>query len=117
MDDERHAEPTAEEKRILTPIRDQIAEIRGTRSANPTKVPAFKFSTNDGWLVDPEECRLIARALRKAVANSSKFFGLFSSFLPSRKESGISKREAGQWILNWAAYNEVASKHGGYKVM
>jgi len=117
QDSEPEAEPTDDEKKVLRPLRKQVAQIRGTRSRNPELVPAFKFQTNDGWIIDEEECLLIADALRDAVARSRKFMGLFSSFLPSKEETGISKKEAAEWILNWAAYNELASRHGGYKVL
>ncbi len=115
-DDELETEPTDEEKAILRPIRAQIMSIRSTRSADSTKVPAIKFATNDGWFVSPEECQIIATGLRMAIAKSRRFFGLISSFLPSKKESGISKKEAEEWILNWAAFNELSSRYGGYKI-
>lgn len=40
-----------------------------TRSADPNKVPAFKFCSNDGWIVTPEECHLIARLVGWLDAN------------------------------------------------
>jgi hypothetical protein len=38
--------------------------LRARISPNPLKVPAYKFGSNDGWIVTPAECYLIAQRLR-----------------------------------------------------
>jgi hypothetical protein len=35
--------------------------------ASDGRVPAYKFGSNDGWLVNPDECRVIAKGLRDLV--------------------------------------------------
>lgn len=33
------------------------------RSAQPDKVPAYKFESSEGWVVDPEECQIVNEGL------------------------------------------------------
>jgi hypothetical protein len=105
-DAEEEESPTAAEAALLEPFRRHLREILRTRSASAEFVPMFKFQTNDGWIVGPEECAVIAEGLRETVDS-----------LRVPEESGLTRDEGREWILNWAAYNEVAARHGGYKVL
>jgi hypothetical protein len=102
--------PTATEMLIIEDWRSAADIVLGTKSARPGKVPAYKFMSNDGWIVWPEECLSISNALCKALATKPE------RILPDQKISGIKPNEAAEWILSWASYNEVAAKHGGYRV-
>ena len=39
----------------------------GRRSKEAGKVPAFKFTSSDGWWVRPEECRVVSTVLAEAL--------------------------------------------------
>ena len=43
---------------------EEVRAVLAQRAPVVTQVPAFKFCSNDGWLVTPEECSLIAQRLR-----------------------------------------------------
>jgi hypothetical protein len=46
--------------------------LRATRSADPAAIPAFKFGTNESWIVTPEECRRLGLVLRPLVVGSER---------------------------------------------
>jgi hypothetical protein len=71
------------------------------------RVGAWKFASNDGWLVTPDECRAIAARLRAhAEVIASDFF----------PDAGIPYKDGLKWVLGFARYNEIAAEHGGYRV-
>jgi hypothetical protein len=71
------------------------------------RVPAYKFSTNDGWLVTENECRAIAAALNALTPELKEL---------ARGDSRISQAEFEKLGKSWAQYNEAASQNGGYRV-
>ena len=108
--------PSDSEMQRLQPWLDELERWRRTPSAQPERVPAFKFCTNDGWIVTPDECTRIASGLEAGVARSSGLLGRIFGVLPSRRRSGMSHEEAAQWVLQWAGYNRAAAQFGGYSV-
>lgn len=71
------------------------------------KVGAYKFQSNDGWLVTPEECVAIAAGLRRhGEVIAREFF----------TDAGISAEDGRRWVAGFARYNEIAAEHGGYRV-
>jgi hypothetical protein len=108
--------PTESEMRLLKPWLEEVDGWRRTTSQDPDRVAAFKFCTNDGWIVSPAECTIIANGLHAGVRRSHGPFGWFTGIIPSPRRSGISRAEAEVWILNWAAFNRVAAQNDGYSV-
>lgn len=53
--------------------------MRSMRSHDPLRIPAFKFGSNDGWLVTPEECYMIAHRLRSVPNETAREFAGFCS--------------------------------------
>ena len=132
---EARAKLKPEELKAIDAYVAAVHQGQAVRSASPDKVPAFKFQSNDGWFVSPDECRLIARAVRsfatkvtstdakaaneaakqkdaqlaKAVPASEKMIRL-------AKETGMSVEELRSWMLDWADFNTLASFAGGYEV-
>lgn len=53
---ERVGETQADSASALNPLLNQ-------HSAQPDKVPAYKFESREGWVVDPEECQIIDKGL------------------------------------------------------
>jgi len=52
--------PTFRELQIIQRYRDAADRVLSTISKKPGKVPSFKFGSNEGWRVTPEECLVIA---------------------------------------------------------
>jgi hypothetical protein len=59
---------TFRELRILQRYLDAEGRVRSAVSKKPGKVPSFKFGSNDGWHVIPEECLIMASRLTAYVA-------------------------------------------------
>lgn len=135
--EERARLPPDELKRADAHV-EALRKATGTRSADPRKVPAFKFESNSGWFISPDECRLIAVAVRAyarqlsgdevraANAASSKADAKLTAQLApklgtqatklSPSDLGMSKDELRKWMLDWADFNTLASFAGGYEV-
>ena len=80
-------------------------ETRALRSADPALVPAYKFLSNDGWIVTPEECDIVASALERGLRETR------AHLEPSPEEEG-----GLDFLDRFARFNRAAQKHGGYVV-
>ncbi len=80
--------------------------------ALPGKALAYKFQSNDGWLVTPDECRVIADGLDAALAHRR------DDLVRGLGERGYTRVSETAWDLLgwWAQYNRVAADHGGYRI-
>jgi len=137
-DPKLEAKLTSAEKLSLERSRARFDEILKLRSIALNHVPAYKFGSNEGWLLTSDECVLIATKLH-AYAKSATQADLDRADKAYRArqaalEATIGKSDPGmislvgqsgldmaladykQWIEQWATYNEVAAKHHGYKV-
>ena len=81
--------------------------------APPGKALGYKFRTNDGWLVTPDECRVIADGLEAALA---KRRAKLVRGLQARGYSDHSKESVADLLSPWAKYNRIAADHGGYRI-
>lgn len=73
------------------------------RSATPHAVPIYKFATNDHWIVTPDECKLIAIALRDRGARAVRKV----------------VKPQGDWpaiVGAFAIFNAACADLGGYEV-
>jgi hypothetical protein len=111
-------------------------QILSTRSAKRGKVPAFKFLSNEGWIVAGDECTVIATQLRAYAARITQadLDRLDREYRAARKKLTDATLRAGEinltpdhglgmtlaeykaWMIEWAAFNAIAAKHGGYHV-
>lgn len=103
---------TATEIATLEAWRNKRASALETSSDDPTKVPAFKFASNDAWRVNAEESRAIADALRRVLAERA------DALVAAMEQAGSAspREETLRWLESFAAYNDVAAAHGGYIV-
>ncbi len=84
---------------------DASEEARAVRSPYPEAVPAFKFGSNDAWIVTPDECTIVATALERVVGDTK------AHLQPSPDEQmGLNLLE------RFARFNRTAAAHGGYVV-
>ena len=82
------------------------------RAAPPGKALAYKFTSSDGWLVTPAECRVIADGLEAALS------GQRTRLVRELKARGYSqnRKTIVDLLEPWAQYNRVAADYGGYRV-
>ena len=127
---------TTRERVFLEGMQHRLQAARAMRSREPGKVPAFKFTSNDGWIVLASECAAIARAVREYAtritehdlaalereydarqkAMAAPMIAQGHVMLLGNEPLGLDLRELTIWLAEWAMYNEVASHHGGYRV-
>jgi hypothetical protein len=100
------------ERPIVADFLKRFSEATGRRSESPGLVPAYKFQSNDGWLVLPEECCVIADGLEAAL-NKRR-----AELVRGLRKLGYSrtKETVADLLVWWAQYNRVAADHGGYRV-
>ncbi len=132
---EARAKLKADELKVIDAYVAAVRKLQKTRSTSADKVPAYKFQTNDGWFVSPDECRLIARAMRnfatrvtatqaKAANEASmqrdeqlyKVVDPHGTMVRLTQQTGMTVEELRTWMLDWADYNTLASFSGGYEV-
>ena len=79
--------------------------FRSVRSPDATLVPAFKLSSNSGYIIVPDECRLIAAALMQVARDT-------------REKLTVTPEEEGplDFVERFARFNQTAADHGGYEV-
>ena len=122
------APPAALVDRLAADL-DSAEVARIAIGADPSKVPAYKFESNEGWLVTPAECRRLAAALRAAI--DSRGDALFPTGVVTDSVTeelaasmGLDPKDSFQPSLDearesanaWIDYNERAAEHGGYRV-
>jgi hypothetical protein len=105
--------PTEAELEAIRWWDERANVVRRSRSQAADRVPAFKFGLQMDWIVGEEEARVIARGLRRALAENPQLFEDAVARLPA---AGLSSQEALDWIRRWARFNEVAAEHGGYRI-
>lgn len=93
----RKTNPTFRELRLMQNSIDKHYRHSSARSKKLGKVPWIKFAGNDGIHVRPEECLVIAFRLYKYLEKTKKI-------------------EDRQFVREFAAFNELAAKYGGYEV-
>ncbi len=101
--------PTAAELEQCRQFKAAFDAMTRSRSPLAGKVPGYKFGSNSGWLVVPEECALIAAALERLLAD-------LPEDLAERVGWEDSEDSLIEWIEDWMDYNRVAASHGGYTV-
>lgn len=88
-DDDGNPINEAEEKRKV--------DFLSTPSSDENKVPTFKFCSNDGWIVTPAECEVIASYIETAEVTSDDADWV-------------------QYVKRFGQFNRRATKLGGYRV-
>ncbi len=111
-------------------------QLLSTHSAKRGKVPAFKYLSNEGWIVGGDECTVVATQLRgyaaritqadldlldreyrtaqKKLLDATRRDGEVTVF--GDQGLGMTLVEYKAWMFEWATFNAIAAKHGGYRV-
>lgn len=110
----------------LATYEQQVAAIVERPGSTAGKVPAYKFESQDSWLVSPDESRALAAALQRALDRRGD--ALFPDEEPKNRITEQLERdddepmqlpaaeEAREWVAAWIAFNEEAAGKGGYRV-
>jgi hypothetical protein len=106
----RHIRP--EEEPIIERFLKRWHSATGRRSKGSGKVPAFKFTSSDGWWVRPEECRVVSTTLDEALRDHPK---ILHQGLRARGYKRL-LRDVEPLVAPWAMYNRIAADHGGYRI-
>lgn len=102
--------PSAEERAIWERF-DALREASlSQRSPRPDRVPAYKFESHDGWHVVHEEAHIIAQGLTQLLADEDALEQLLD-LLDFDLEEGDS---FALFVAQWACFNAVATRLGGY---
>jgi len=125
------ADATPEERAAYDAWKRSFEAAAATRST--VGVPSFKFASNEGWIVQPEECRAIATALRAChvdeaftarVNEMAAAIGVavrdaliaMGHADPQLDAFSLSRSDLANWLTEWATWNEVAATVGGFTV-
>jgi hypothetical protein len=93
---------------------DALCEpIRAQHPDGDDTIPSFKFGSNDGWLVTPEECRAALRAWQEHKAKLDANDVLATYGEDGQEETSVFDAE---WWPEWIEFIERASHRGGFKV-
>ena len=110
----------------LLSYEERVAAIVSRPGSKAGKVPAYKFESQDSWLVGPEESRTVAAAVKRALDQRGE--ALFPDEEPQNRITEQLERdddepmqlpsaeEAREWVGAWIAFNEEAAGKGGYRV-
>jgi hypothetical protein len=102
--DEPDPPMTEKERNAIQEAETAQQALLETRSPNSGKLPAFKFGSNDGWVVTAEECAIICSAIERILTNDHQ------------RKSACPTDEARTLIENWWQYVSVAQGTGGFTV-
>ncbi len=107
--DEIEIDPPATEAEIAAcrAYHEAVEAILTTSSLEDGRVASYKWDSNDGWLVTPEECAVIAEKIREHAEMIAR--DMFT-------DAGFSVEDGLEWLDTWAWFNAVAAEHGGYRV-
>lgn len=103
---------SAAEKREWSAYTKARAKWLASKSPQKAKVPAFKFQSNDGWIVDAKESALIAEAIASVLSDDEQF-ELLCDILDVTRAAQKSVREG---LAKFQRFNERCAKGDGYTV-
>jgi hypothetical protein len=86
--------------------RREVERILAFRSPRRDRVPAAKLCTNDGWLLTPAECRLLAAALETRGAAA----------VARLKMTRAARAGWTAAVADFARYCRGAARAGGFRV-
>jgi hypothetical protein len=102
--DEPDPPMTDEEKQAIDEAQLAQERLLETTSPKPGMVPAFKFGSNDGWVVTANECKSIGLAMERLLADDQ----LLNSVCPAGDSRSL--------LVDWRNYVHVAEETGGFTV-
>jgi hypothetical protein len=103
-DEEPDPPMTEREREAIREAQAAQEALLETRSPKPAMVPAFKFGSNDGWVVTADECAIIGSAIEHMLADEQQL----TNACPTDESRAL--------LENWLQYVRVAQGTGGFTV-
>lgn len=95
---------TEKEREAIEQARNAQETLLQTSSPNQGQVPAFKFCSNDGWVVNAAECKAIHSAIVSLKED------------PEALATACQTNEAKAVVESWGEFVRVAETVGGFTV-
>lgn len=73
-------------------------------------IPLHKFTSNDGWIVTPEECKEAWRIYQSIPETR------IQKIMAARVENGETPEELAKWLDEWMLWVRAAADYGGFEV-
>jgi hypothetical protein len=107
--------PNPDDPELTDEARKFLAAVEAVKGfvGDQPGIPLTKFSSNDGWLVRPGECRSALVLIRKHDVEDVR-----TVVLDVLREAGDSGTDENllAWWAQWVDWLELASLHGGFRV-
>lgn len=104
-------EPVEEEIILFKQAMKEEEALLAKESEKEGNLPIHKFATNDGWIVTPKECEIIASTLTKKLLEENHVF-----VEQLAKMSHLAHRSLEIALIDFGKFNQFAKKYGGYRV-
>lgn len=104
-------EPSEEEITLFKRAMKEEEALLAKDSQKEGHIPVYKFATNDGWIVTPEECEIIAVSLKAKLLEDNRVF-----VEQVAKMSHLTHRTLEIALIDFGKFNQFAKKYGGYRV-
>lgn len=104
-------EPVEEEIILFKQAMKEEEALLAKVSGKEGNLPIHKFATNDGWIVTPKECEIIASTLTKKLLEENHVF-----VEQLAKMSHLAHRSLEIALIDFGKFNQFAKKYGGYRV-
>lgn len=104
-------EPVEEEIILFKQAMKEEEALLAKESGKEGNLPIHKFATNDGWIVTPKECEIIASTLTKKLLEENHVF-----VEQLAKMSHLAHRSLEIALIDFGKFNQFAKKYGGYRV-
>lgn len=104
-------EPVEEEIILFRQAMKEEEALLAKESGKEGNLPIHKFATNDGWIVTPKECEIIASTLTKKLLEENHVF-----VEQLAKMSHLAHRSLEIALIDFGKFNQFAKKYGGYRV-
>ncbi|QPN91407.1 hypothetical protein IM703_06590 [Proteus vulgaris] len=104
-------EPVKEEIELFKQAMKEEEALLAKESEKDGNIPIHKFATNDGWIVTPKECEIIAATLTAKLLEDNRVF-----VEKIAKMSHLAHRSLEIALIDFGKFNQFAKKYGGYRV-
>lgn len=89
----------------------ELDDLRAMHAGNG-KVPYYKFCSNDGWIVTPEECEALSKAILSA--GKEKIKSILERYVEPDARDSLD--EFAEYIVEFGKYCERCASLGGFAV-
>jgi hypothetical protein len=113
-------QPTGEEVRRYEAYQKELQRVLVSETPTPSKIADIKFGRIAGWLVTEREANTISMALRECVEVGMEAWLATqpaSQFKKPAMRIVESDDSATEFLNRFRLFNELATTHGGYRIL